>query len=242
MRMRLKKWAAPELREAAFVVDAPELCRGRWRGQFARPDQPLYLELGCGKGGFISQLAFAHPEQNFLAIDKIDNMLGLAKRAVERVYAQRPGGPDNVRLASFEAECIDRMLAPEDRVERLYINFCNPWPRPRHRKHRLTYTSQLLRYRSFLAPGAEFYFKTDDDGLFRDTLNHYLPEAGFLVEEVIGDLHAAQLPENIETEHERMFSAEGIPIKFLRARVGELPVSSLAEAEASAGGIPEIHA
>ena len=229
MRIRRKKWAANELRESSFVIDAPERCRGRWAQQFARPDQPLHVELGCGKGGFISRLAFLHPEVNYLAVDKIDNMLGLAKRAVEAAYAQKADGPDNVRLTAYEVECIGRILAPQDRVGRLYINFCNPWPRPRHRKHRLTHTAQLLCYRSFLAPDAELFFKTDDDGLFDDTLSHYLPEAGFVVEEVIRDLHAAQPPENIETEHERMFAKEGIPIKFLRARLGPLPEPAAAE-------------
>ena len=123
MRMRRKKWAASELRESGFVVDEPQLCRGRWYDQFAGFARPLHLELGCGKGGFISQLAAAHPEINFLAVDKIDNMLGLAKRAVEYTYAQKHREPDNIRLTIGEVECIDRILAPEDRVERLYINF-----------------------------------------------------------------------------------------------------------------------
>lgn len=229
MRMRRKRWAASELRESGFVVDEPLFCRGKWKEQFARPNQPLHLELGCGKGGFISRLALLHPDVNFLAVDKIDNMLGLAKRAVERAYLQEKREPDNIRLANFEVECIDRILSPEDGVRRLYINFCNPWPKPRHRKHRLTHVNQLLCYRRFLAPDAEFFFKTDDDGLFHDTLCHYLPQAGYIVEEVILDLHAAGLPDNIETEHEQMFSAEGIPIKFLRAHLGPLAEAAVRE-------------
>ena len=112
--------------------------------------------------------------------------------------------------------------APDDRVERIYINFCNPWPKPRHQKRRLTHTRQLLQYRTFLIDGGEIWFRTDDDGLFEDS-HTYFAQAGFEILEESWDLPPGTRPECPETEHERMFRDEGIPIKFLIARKGALP-------------------
>ncbi len=214
MRMRRKKWAEPELRSAAFCAQDPPAWRGRWKESFARPDQPLALEVGCGKGGFVSRYASLHPEWNFLAVDLISNVLGSCKRAIDEAYAAVGREADNIRIFAWDAERIEDVLAPQDRVERLYIHFCNPWPKAGHRKRRLTHTRQLMRYRTFLAPGAELVFKTDDPGLFADT-HTYLREAGFRILEETDDLPVTE--ESIVTEHEAMFRAAGKPIHFLRA-------------------------
>ena len=108
----------------------------------------------------------------------------------------------------------------KDLVDRIYINFCNPWPKPRHYKKRLTHTRQLKRYQSFLRPGGELYFKTDDDALFEDTLD-YLKESGFTLLFQTYDLHSEAGIENIETEHEKKFTEMGIKTKFLIAKYGE---------------------
>lgn len=220
MRMRRKKWVEPELQSAAFCIRNPQDWRGKWNTCFAREKQPLTLELGCGKGGFISQYAFMHQEENILAVDLISNVLGSCKRAIDEAYGEQEVG--NIRIAAWDAERIDAVLAPEDRVEKLFINFCNPWPKAGHRKRRLTHTRQLLRYRSFLVPGAELLFKTDDPGLFLDT-HTYLAESGFRILEETDDLPAAE--SSIITEHEEMFRAQGKPIHFLRAVMEEMPAA-----------------
>ena len=112
-------------------------------------------------------------------------------------------------------------MSKEDVVDRIYINFCNPWPKPKHRKKRLTHTKQLKLYREFLRNGGDIYFKTDDDGLFTDSLK-YFEEAGFDIINKTYDLHNQNIFEdNIETEHEKMFTEEGKTIKALIARKKE---------------------
>ena len=222
MRMRRKKWAVPELTAAPFYIRNPEEQTGHWRALYARAEQPLMVELGCGKGGFISRLALQNPQFNFLAVDLIDDMLGLTKRAVEQAYREAEREIDNVLLAQQDIERITRILGERDQVERVYINFCNPWPKAGHKKRRLTHPKQLRLYRQCLVPGGQIYFKTDDRDLFEDSLR-YLDETGFVVEYLTRDLHASGYQGNIETEHERMFSAEGVPIKFLIATMGGPP-------------------
>ena len=173
MRMRFKPYAHDELMAADFHVHEPLIWGGKWHGQYARPEQPFILELGCGKGGFISQLACAHPENNYLGIDITDKVLILAKRKIEAAY-QAAGRPiDNVKIMSTDIERIKGVITPEDEVSRIYINFCNPWSKnDSSHKHRLTYPRQLIAYREFLKDGGEIYFKTDDDDLFRDSVEH----------------------------------------------------------------------
>ncbi len=216
MRMRRKPWARPELAACPFFVDHPQENRNHWKGWFPK-EQPLHLELGCGKGTFTAQLAASHPEINYIGVDIKSEVLAVAKREIERVYAQKEMPVDNIALLSQDIERIDLMMGEQDIVERLYINFCNPWPKPAHRKRRLTHPRQLEKYKAFLSQEAELYFKTDDDGLFRDTLK-YLEESGFEVLYQTKDLHHCGYEGNIMTEHEKMFSEQGIPIKFLIAR------------------------
>lgn len=121
-------------------------------------------------------------------------------------------------LTRFDIERIGLILDKKDKVQRIYINFCNPWPRGKHRKKRLTHTRQLEKYKEFLVPNGEVYFKTDDDDLFIASLE-YFEEAGFEIVEKTYDLHNEPIFEkNIETEHEKMFTEQGIKIKALIAR------------------------
>ncbi len=223
MRMRFKPYAGPELAACPFHMNDPVQYRGRWRETFARPAQPLRVELGCGKGGFLAELASRHPDVNHIGIDITDKVLILAKRNIERVYAEKELAVDNVKTLAFDIERIPLLFDAGDAVSRLYINFCNPWSRKTgHKKHRLTHTRQLLLYRTFLAENAEMYFKCDDEGLFDDTLA-YLSEAGFEVVWQTRDLHENEPTWNIRTEHEKMFTEMGIPTKALIARMGALP-------------------
>ena len=219
MRIRYKKWARPELEASKFYTDTPEEWKGKWKNFFANPNNPFHIELGCGKGQFISQLASSNLDVNYLAIDLVDAMLGLAKRNIETEYKEKNLEINNVAITRFDIERILMILSKEDNVERIYINFCNPWPKGKHRKKRLTHTRQLEKYKEFLKPDGKIYFKTDDDDLFASTLI-YLEETGFEVEKKTYNLHNEDIFDgNIETEHEKMFSEQGINIKALIAKL-----------------------
>lgn len=225
MRMRFKPYARPELLACDYHQHTPLEMQGKWHASFARPQQPFHLELGCGKGGFLSQLALAHPEINYLGIDITDKVLILAKRKIERAYLEAGRPVDNVQITDLDIERILNAFDATDRVDRIYINFCNPWDRKKgSKKHRLTHPRQLLLYRTFLAPEGEIYFKTDNQQLFEESLD-YFKEAGFEITWMTWDLHAQEPDWNIRTEHEAMFTEMGIPTKALIAK--KLPDSAV---------------
>ncbi len=218
MRIRFKKWARPELEASEFYIDNPEDIKGKWRENFKNPKNPIYLELGCGKGQFISNLAVQNKEINYIAIDLVDAMLGLAKRNVEMIYSEKQEKTNNIFLIRYDIERILNILDKKDGIERIYINFCNPWPKGQHRKKRLTHTRQLEKYKEFLSDTGEVYFKTDDDSLFESSLI-YFEECGFELIAKTYDLHNENIFEtNVVTEHEKMFSEQGIKIKALIAK------------------------
>lgn len=219
MRIRYKKWARPELEASEFYIKEPEKIKGHWIEQFGNQEKPIHLELGCGKGQFISKLAVKNLNINYIAIDLVDAMLGLAKRNIEQEYKENNIIPKNILITRFDVERINLILDEKDKINRIYINFCNPWPRGKHRKKRLTHSKQLENYKKFLQPKAEIYFKTDDDELFEASI-HYLEESGFEIIDKTENLHDKPIfQENIETEHEKMFSEQGIKIKALIARL-----------------------
>ena len=220
MRIRKKKWAAPELSVCDFFVKNPEEHRGDWKHAFKK-EQPLYLEIGCGKGGFAGQFALKNPDKNLIAVDIKIDMLGVGRRTIVKLYEESgktQDDIDNLLLVNYNVEQLDKIIAPEDRIETLFINFCNPWPRERHKKRRLTYPRKLEMYKSFLAPEAEIRFKTDADGLFDESVE-YFKESGYEITDLTRDLHNSGFEGNLMTEHEKMFSDEGINIKFLIAKV-----------------------
>ena len=220
MRIRFKPWARPELESSYFYEDNPENYIGNWKNKFKNSQNPIYIELGCGKGSFISEIAFENPEINFIAIDLVDAMLGLAKRKVEEKYNSNNKNVENLILVRYDIERINNILNKNDEIKRIYINFCNPWPKAKHKKKRLTHSKQLEKYKEFLSNDAEIYFKTDDDDLFEESIT-YLEESGFEIIAKTFDLHNADIFNgiNIVTEHEKMFSDDGIKIKALIAKI-----------------------
>ena len=215
MRIRRKKWAKKELEEAEFYIDNPADYKGKWKKMFKK-DNPLHIELGCGKGLFIATLASTNKEINYIAVDMIEAMLGLSKRNIEKAYNFEK--PNNLFLVRANVEKILDVFDSNDFVQRIYINFCNPWPKVKHNKRRLTHTRQLESYRQFLMPGGEIYFKTDSDELFEASID-YLKQENFDITSITYDLHKKPIfDKNIVTEHEKMFSEEGIKIKALIAK------------------------
>ncbi len=227
MRMRKKKWAVPELLACGFFVEQPQEYKGRWREAFDYPTRPIYLELGCGKGSFAAQMGIRYPDINLLAIDLISDMLGVGQRNIKQLYAVNERAIDNVRLTAHDIERLSLIMDERDQFDRIFINFCNPWPKAKHRKKRLTHPKQLLLYREHLKDEGEIWFKTDCDPLFQDSLT-YFHEAGFTVVYETWDLHHADFEGcSPMTEHEAMFTEQGIPTKFLIARKDKAPISGI---------------
>ncbi len=219
MRIRRRPWAKRELEEAKFYIDDPTVNKGKWLELFENKKIPLHLEIGCGKGSFIAKLASSHPENNYIAADMIEAMLGLSKRNIEKEYQENEKEINNLYLIRMNAERILDVFDENDTVQRIYINFCNPWPRGKHKKRRLTHTRQLENYKKFLdKENGEIYFKTDDDELFEESLE-YFKEEDFKLEKMTYDLHNEMIFEDIRTEHEQMFSEQGIKIKALIAKI-----------------------
>ena len=220
MRIRRKPWARPELEACGYFIEEPSKLKGKWKSKFEN-EQILHIELGCGKGNFIAQLASQNKDINYIAIDLKDEMLGLAKRNIEKIYQEKQLRIDNILLTAYNIEQITDLFDIEDSPERIYINFCNPWPRGKHNKRRLTHTRQLEKYKTFIKDGAEIYFKTDDDELF-EASQEYFKEKEFIINAITYDLHKEPIwKDNIKTEHEKMFSEEGIKIKAVIARLEE---------------------
>ena len=215
MRMRKKPWARPELEACEFFIQKPSEYKGRWK-EFFKNDNPIYMELGCGKGTFMAVHGSQNPDINYITVDIKDEVLVLAKRNIESAYEKEGHEVNNVALMSQEILLIDDMLDEKDVIERIYINFCNPWPKDRHNKRRLTHIRFLNEYKKFLKPGAQIWFKTDDTDLFNDS-QEYFKECGFNIDFLTYDLHNSDFKNNIMTEYETKFTSLGMKTMCLIA-------------------------
>lgn len=217
MRIRRKAWARPELEVCEYFIDNPKEQKGKWKENF-KNNNPIHLELGAGKGVFIADLAIKHLEINYIAIDIKSDVLGYARRNIEKTYTEAGQKVENILLTAYNIEQIADIFSEEDKIDRIYINFCNPWPKAKHNKRRLTHTKQLELYKKFLKPQGEIYFKTDDDDLYLASLR-YFEESGLKIFYKTEDLHNDNVEENVLTEHEIMFINKGIKIKAIKARL-----------------------
>ena len=206
MRIRKKKWARPELAACPFYVHEPKTAAGTWGERFKK-QQPIHLDLGCGKCTFLAKLAHREKDVNFIGIDISEDILGVARRNIEAEFGEEP--VENVNLLSYNIEKLDTLFSPDEKAARIYVNFCNPWQKAGDHKRRLTDTRQLNTYKKVLAPGGELWFKTDNTDLYLAT-QRYLAEAGFEILCKTDALHSEDAPGNIQSEHEVMFTAEGI--------------------------------
>lgn len=205
MRLRKKSWAKPELEKDPRAILNPWEQKGKWQELFAN-DHPIHLELGCGRGRFISQLAGRHSEINYLALDLYDELLVQVLRKVNENCL------NNLRVIPVNAQNLGDIFA-RDEIEGIYINFCNPWPNKRHHKRRLTHPGFLRLYQSFLRNEGEIRFKTDNELLFHDSLE-YFRAAGYQELYRTYDLQQSDFQGNIMTEYEEKFCRQGIKIKF----------------------------
>lgn len=204
MRMRKKKNLIPRMeRCAACHVQDGFSMRGRWRERLMPGARELRVELGCGKGRFTVETARQNPEVLFIAIEKVPDALVVAmERAMDL-------GLKNVFFVVGDAALLPDYFAP-DEVDRVYINFCDPWPSNRHAKRRLTHRDFLNIYRQVLRTGGEIHFKTDNRPLFEFSLLEF-PRAGYALSEVTRNLHENG-PRGVMTDYEAKFFAQGLPI------------------------------
>ena len=216
MRMRRKEWTEPMIDNCPYFVENPSEHRGHWREEFPK-QQPMWLEIGCGKG--VATVAMAHDnlDANLIAVDEVRHVIAVSIKNTIAEYGDDP--VDNLRYTAIDARTIHDTFSPEDGIERIYINFCNPWTeKAKHHKRRLTHTRQLLQYRNFLAPGGQIFFKTDDDMLFTAS-KRYFAEANFEITYLTDDLHASGYQPNYVSEHEQLYTSRGCKIHFLIARM-----------------------
>ncbi len=207
MRLRKKPHTFEKLENFADFVTVEKIGSeraGNWRKIFGNDNQKLYVELGTGKGDFISQLAEQNPQINFIGLEvEAAVVLAAARKIADKNLS-------NVRLAVFDINNIAEIFA-DNEIDRLYINFCDPWPKKRHAKRRLTYIKFLEMYKKILAQDGEIHFKTDNRCLFDFSLEQFAL-ADLKISDVTNDLHANEPPDNIRTEYENRFSAAGVPI------------------------------
>lgn len=204
MRLRNVPGARETIIENQFSIQQPEQMKGKWAEVFQN-DHPIHIEVGMGKGQFIIEMARRNPEVNYIGIEKYSSVL---VRAVEKLEDFEQ---DNLRLIRMDAENIKEVF-DKDEVDRIYLNFSDPWPKDRHAKRRLTSTRFLERYDNILTPEGRVMFKTDNKDLFDFSLEQ-VEEAGWILENHTYDLHHSEYNEgNVMTEYEEKFSAKGNPI------------------------------
>ena len=184
MRLRNVPGARETIIENQFSIQQPEQMKGKWAEVFQN-DHPIHIEVGMGKGQFIIEMVRRNPEVNYIGIEKYSSVL---VRAVEKLEDFEQ---DNLRLIRMDAENIEEVF-DKDEVDRIYLNFSDPWPKDRHAKRRLTSTRFLERYNNILTPEGRVMFKTDNKDLFDFSLEQ-VEEAGWVLENHTYDLHHLSL-------------------------------------------------
>ena len=213
MRLRNVPGARDVMEESGFVFTEPAGMSGTWKEVFGN-DNPIYIEVGMGKGQFITTLAEQNPDINYVGIEKYSSVL---LRAVQKMQEDE--------LPNVHFLCIDAATLPDifdrNEVDRIYLNFSDPWPKDRHARRRLTSSEFLARYDLFLAPDGRIEFKTDNQDLFTFSLEEIESSDKWHLDASTRDLHhdAAMNEGNIMTEYEEKFSAVGNPIcKLIASR------------------------
>jgi tRNA (guanine-N7-)-methyltransferase len=201
MRLRHKPWAQEKIEQyPQYVVANPEMHKGKWHEPFEKK-QPLHIEIGTGKGRFITEMAKAHPDINYIGIEVYKSVIVDALDKL--IEADLP----NLKLLNIDANDLEKLFAKND-VDRIYLNFSDPWPKTRHEKRRLTYKSFLKLYDNILKDAGEIHFKTDNQSLFEYSLMSF-SQYGLLLKYLSLDLHHSDFEGNIMTEYEQKFSEKG---------------------------------
>jgi tRNA (guanine-N7-)-methyltransferase len=210
MRLRKKWWARPEMEASSLTITEPQKHKGKWKEEFKNQND-IYLELGCGRGKFLYTQALNNTNINYVGIDLKDEVLIYALKKLQEDEVT------NARIMPMNIAQIEEVF-DKDEISRIYINFCNPWPKRRQKKRRLTHTVFLNRYRKFLKLGSEIWFKTDDRELFEES-QEYFKENDFEIKYLTYDLHSSDFTENVVTEYEEKFTSLGMKTMFLIAKM-----------------------
>jgi tRNA (guanine-N7-)-methyltransferase len=211
MRNRHKKHAKERLDACGeTVVHSTALFKDNPSALFCS-NAPVHLEIGCGKGDFICGMANLYPEINFIAIERVNDVLVTAAEKVKGLSV------DNVRLCRLDAAVLADIF-PKGSIERIYLNFSDPWLKKRHYKRRLSHNGFLQIYKSILTENGSVFMKTDNNNLFEFSLLEFQNDGWRLVN-VTYDLYKSGFEPNIVTEYEKRFSSQGIKIKRLEAYV-----------------------
>lgn len=206
MRLRNVPGSREYIENSPYAIKNAETLKGSWRSYFGKnEDTPLFIEIGTGKGRFLTEHAANNPNTLYIGIEKFSSVI---IRAIEKVETLEL---NNIRLIRFDAENIESIF-DKGEVDRIYLNFSDPWPKDRHAKRRLTSSTFLKRYDNILTPSGEIIFKTDNRSLFDFSLDQ-AKESAWNIQQITYDLHNSTLNEgNIMTEYEERFSTQGIPI------------------------------
>ena len=201
MRVRRRKGAEEHLaNNPHYVILNPEDAKGHWQEIFGN-DKPIHIEVGSGKGGFITGMALQNPGINYIGIDIQVSVLSYA---LDKVLAS---GAENIRLLQVDGSSLTNYFADEE-IDLLYLNFSDPWPKKKHAKRRLTYKTFLDTYKQILPEHGEIHLKTDNRGLFEYSLASF-SQYGMVLKQVWLDLHASDYEGNVMTEYEQKFSDKG---------------------------------
>lgn len=213
MRLRKVKNARERLMvdNNKYFINEPEKYKGNWNSLFDNQNE-IHIEIGCGKGRFISELAKRNPNINYIAIEKFDSVL---LRALEKVI---DGDYNNLKLCQLDAQMLSNYF-DKGEVSRIYLNFSDPWPKKCHAKRRLTHENFLNEYKKVLVSDGEIHFKTDNRNLFEFSIESF-NKNNWILSEISLDLHKdlEKYPFNIETEFEEKWSKLG-PIYRLVAKL-----------------------
>ena len=214
MRLKNIPAAAEAIENSDFCVQAANNNKGHWKDVFLN-NNPIEIEIGMGKGQFITEMAVRCPRRNFIGIEKYTSVI---YRAVQKLEAMGQDAPKNLLLLCEDAARLSEIFEPGE-ISAIYLNFSDPWPKDRHAKRRLTHRGFLEKYYSLLPEGGIITLKTDNENLFDFSIEEINNTPWFDISEINRDLYKDGPPgENIPTEYEDKFSAEGIPIQRLIAK------------------------
>jgi tRNA (guanine-N7-)-methyltransferase len=220
MRLRGRKGIRENLEQQQdLVILDPSQYKGRWSEVFGN-DRPIHIELGMGKGQFVSGMSRKYPDVNFIGMDMYDELVRRASEKVRNLWNQQEAGnPESVRLALGNIESIEDFFAPGE-VQRIYLNFSDPWPKAKHGRRRLTHPRFLQKYVELLNEHGEIHFKTDSRELFQFSLNSFAA-SGLQMNNISLSLHADGInEEHVMTEYESKFVGLGMPIHRCEVVIG----------------------
>lgn len=210
MRVRKKSWAEGELEYNTKLINSPEDYKGKWNS-FFKNENPVHIEIGCGKGKFINTMALLNKDINYIAIERQTQVIVTALRKSREENIE-----NNIGFIISDVKEIQNYFAPAD-VQRVYINFCDPWPnKKKWGKRRLTHRNFLNMYETIFGEYGEIFFKTDNKLLFEFSLEEFKFK-NWKLENVTQDLHNSSFEGNVQTEYEEKFSKMGMPIYRIEA-------------------------